>query len=225
MTMAGRASWQANISSGPTVPHRALFIRDSCGLNVPEHRSSPPRLDVPVVGHSGDLRSSQLIAAGSQWLRWWQRIVRHQVALDRPTEVRESPSQYSTSSDDGWEALFDWPDFDSLQETVPLREAVRVCGEDVIRFRNPGKLFPPFPSIPTPVDVDVASIAESIITRYRVTPVQLRICVIVLAVNGYWDYMPQDGALFCSQATAQDSNRIARLVEDTFLSCMAKGGY
>lgn len=220
MQVSGRSSWRASISSGSTLPHRALFIRDSCRLPVPPHPANPPQLIGEVADHSAELSNARLADAGSEWFLWWHEIVGYQVR--EASSLPDDPVERSRPDYAGYTALFDWPELSVLQSKPALRRAAQVSGEDALRFRNAAKeaLKQQLEriDIPRPVAADPAPIAESLIERLHLSPGQLSVTIEVLGVIGDWSYRPLPGVLVCSMAVAQDDEKIVPLIEATFLS-------
>lgn len=219
MRASGRGSWRGSVSSGVTLPHRALFIRDSCKLPVRPHPANPPRLLGEVTDHSAGLSTDLLTDAGSEWLSWWHDVITFQVREERIGSFTGGDSKERIRSDyTAYQALFDWPALSALQSKPALRLAAQLSLDDALRFRNAAKPVPQLGRVPRPIAVDLAPIAEALIERRAISPDQLDAAIVVLAVGGDWSYRPAPGVLLCSIATAQDAGKIAPLIEATFLS-------
>ncbi len=220
MRRADRESWNVSIDVS-NVMHVALYVRDACHLQVPENPTGPPPLDGAVVDHSGAMDSERHLRAGSQWLSWWEEILKFEGAKDlRTLRLPEGVDPLAAMSA-VHDRLFDWPTLDALSSWPDLRDAVRQVGAEAGRWagdqkrrltehgpRPPGRLL----------NVPIDEIAERVLDRSDVPPGLVRAAIFLLGVQGEWSVLVLPGVLLCSSSLAQDADRMAALVEEALAS-------
>lgn len=221
MFRAGAESWRAGVDDNPRLVHMALYIRDACGLDVPDDPSVPPRLLGEHVDHTGDLTQEIRESAGEQWLSWWHPIIAFEGAQQLGTlQLPGTGIERLEALTAVHESLLDWPELDVLTDQPALQEAVRASYEDASRWqsersREVGRTRRTRGEFGHDV---FRPIAEALVARLGVRPGQLRAGVIVAAVAGTWFSLAAPGVLLCSESIVADPERFAALVEEAFVS-------
>lgn len=220
MQAAGEESWRFSVADNDLL-HTALFVRDSCGLQLPEDASAPPPLGGGVPDLSATLDAALRDVAGAQWLLWWRDILDYEAAkalgtleklkgpfglLDRHLIVRGH--------------LLDWPELDALASKPELREAVKASHDDAVRWRRQySRHLGKFGSRPRHlVQQPISAIAQNVVDRIQVSAGRVRAALAILAVSGKWSTMPVPGFLLCSTSLAADTERLHPLLEAAFVS-------
>lgn len=227
MRASGRPSWRASIGCGATLAHQALYIRDSCNLPVPAHPTNPPALIGEVADHSAELSDVLLASAGPEWLWWWREVVAYEVrerTSPPPPSSRREAEERLRADHAACQGLFDWPELTALAGRPALRAAAKASLDGALRFRNAAKFAVQRQlesgERPRPMAADPRPIAEALIERLPVAPDRLNATIEILGVSGDWSYQPRPGALLCSLAVAQDGDKVATLIEATFVSAL-----
>jgi hypothetical protein len=220
MQRAGAESWSLSVDDSELL-HTALFVRDSCRLELPDSVSVPPPLGGDVPDRSADLEPQRRVMAGQQWISWWQEIVVYEGARSLGTlEKLDGPFGRVDSHVIVHEHLFDWPELTALSSWPELRKAVQLSHDDAVRWRRQRSrhlgMFDPWrrdlSQDPTSV------IAQSVVERLHVSPGQVRAAVSILDVLGEWSATPFPGLLLCSPSVVADAQRLLPLLDAAFVS-------
>jgi hypothetical protein len=221
MRRDGDGSWRLNVDDEARLLHTAIFVRDSCHLELPDTSFLPPLLAGDVPDRSAVLDPDLPAVAGEQWLSWWQDIVIFEAAKALGTlEVLEGPTGALDSHVIVDEHLLDWPTLDALASRPELRRAVQVSHDDAVRWqrsrdRRLRSLDPRARSLP---HIPLSAIAESVMERLEVSPARVRAAVSILDAEGDWSALPVPGLLLVSASLAADEQRLVPLLDAAFIS-------
>lgn len=221
MHRAGENSWRVGIDTCSHPAHVALYARDACGLEVPPDPSVPPRLLGEVGDHSEELAPDRRLLAGEEWLSWWNAILRLEGARENGTLGLPSGGIERVEALAGaYRGLLDWPDLDALADRPALREAVRLSQEDARQWRIERSRDAALQERGIPPDARelFRQSAEAVAQRLGVALDRLRAGLLVIDVEGDWADLSAPGVLVCSSAAANDSRRLATLIEEVFVS-------
>ncbi|NNN12627.1 MAG: hypothetical protein HKL81_02615, partial [Acidimicrobiaceae bacterium] len=180
-------SWRLAVGDKSDLLHTALYIRDSCRLDVPDDPSVPPPLDGEVSDHSGVLEPGVHLVAGSQWLSWWRQILVFEAAEVLGTlEVPDGPFARSDAMIIVREHLFDWPELEALASWSELGRAARVSRDDAVRWcgERGRHLLARDPRSRGLSHLPIAAIVQGIVQRAGVSPGRVRAAVSILGVRG-----------------------------------------
>jgi hypothetical protein len=212
-------SWRLTVDDKADLLHVALYVRDACGLTVPDDPSVPPAIDGDVADRSLDLDTGTRRVAGGQWLSWWKEILVLEAA--KALDVL----QYSEAQLDRLDAyaivdqsLIDWPELDNLALQPELRRAVVASHDDAARWSSARarRLSARGPRPRGLADLPVRSIAEEVIDRLGASPGLVRAAVFLLELHREWSAIALPGLLLCSVSLAEDTSRMVPLLEAAF---------
>ena len=220
MQRAGAESWSLSVDDSELL-HTALFVRDSCRLELPDSVPVPPPLGGDVPDRSADLEPQLRVIAGQQWISWWQEIVIYEGARSLGTlEKLDGPFGRVDRHLIVLEHLFDWPELTALSSWPELRTAVQLSHDDAVRWRRQrSRHLGMFDRWRRDLSEDPTSaIAQSVVERLHVSPGQVRAAVSILDVLGEWSAMPFPGLLLCSPSVVADAQRLLPLLDAAFVS-------
>jgi hypothetical protein len=209
MRRAGSESWIFRHGSAQ-LPHAALYVRDTTGLEPPPDPVLPPRLGVPDNERRDVLDEAGRAEAGGQWLRWWRGLVAAEAtARARPGEV----IQHSFwPGDDGTIAGLGPGGHSALQH------AVAAAFDDGCRWLDRHRLPGPDASQECFEWPLVRDVAEEVERRHRVSPGAVRGFAVVLRVERNWWAGFGSGVTACSVACAQDPQTARDVLLEAFES-------
>ena len=221
MRQADDESWRLTVGDTSELLHTALYVRDSCRLEVPDDPSVPPPLDGEVSDRSTLLEPGARRGAGVQWLAWWPQILVFEAAEGLGTlEVHEGRFGRSDATVIVHEQLFDWPELVALASWPELCRAARASRDDAVRWcgERIRRLAARDPRSRGLSHLPIATIVQGVVQRAGVSPGRVRAAVSVLGVRGNWSARPLPGLLLCSASLAADAQKLAPLVESAFAS-------
>jgi len=217
----GDESWRLTVGDTSDLLHTALYVRDSCRLDVPDDPSVPPPLDGDVSDHSAVLEPGVRVVAGAQWLSWWRQILVFEAAEGLGTlEVPEGPFARADAILIVHEHLFDWPELEALASWPELGRAAKASRDDAVRWcsERGRRLAARDPRSRGLSHLPIAAIVQGVVQRAGVSPGRVRAAVSILGVRGDWSALPVPGLLLCSASLAADAQKLAPLVESAFVS-------
>jgi hypothetical protein len=216
MPVPRRSSWRFEEDDGADL-RWALLAREAAKLAPGPSPGIPPPLSrhvVPVVGLVADARD---LAAG-QWAAWWQRLIAVKAAEARPpyrSDRDHDVGNWLRASGERFAAVFDPPQFTSLESAPELRTTVRASfavGREVPHE-------PYWDESPGYFDYDIVrSTAESVAADTGVSSGEIDGVAHVLPVQGIWWHLPGPGCVLCSSAAAIDPVSAAEVLRTVFLS-------
>ena len=221
MRRAGDESWRLAVGDTSDLLHTALYVRDSCRLDVPDDPSVPQPLDGDVSDHSAVFEPGVRLVAGAQWLSWWRKILVFEAAEALGTlELPEGPVGHSDATAIVHELLFDWPELEALAPWPELRRAAQASRDDAVRWcgERSRRLAARDPRSRGLSHLPIAAIVLRVVKRAGVSPGRVRAGVSILGVRGDWSAVPVPGLLLCSASLAADAQKLAPLVESAFVS-------
>lgn len=215
--IAGVPSWEFHCRGGVSNPlSRALFVRDVCGLPTTESPALPPRLVEERTEASGQLSSSERLAAGMAWERWWEGTVDLNVrlsggyALPRPSRWRRDAALPAAPIGCG-------PDYEDLADRPALRKAVLVAlaywpewTAQRTRACSDGLNEPHWPQ--------VTMAAEAVIADHQIPAHLVRALVFTLPMAGSWWSRWSPGVVLCAESAPADPAVEREILRDAYVS-------
>jgi hypothetical protein len=221
MRSVGDESWRLTVDDKSDLLHTALYVRDSCRLDVPDDPSVPQPLDGDVSDHSAVHGPGVRLVAGAQWLSWWRRILFFEAAEALGTlELPEGPFGRSDANAIVRGHLFDWPELEALASWPELGRAAQASRDDAVLWcgERSRRLATRDPRSRGLSHLPIATIVQGVVQRAGVSPGRVRAAVSILGVRGDWSAVPVPGLLLCSASLAADAQKLAPLVEFAFVS-------
>lgn len=221
MRHVGEDSWRLSVDDKSNLLHTAIFVRDSCRLELSDDSTLPPPLEGDVPDHSVALDPDLRVVAGREWVSWWQEILVYEAAKALGTlELLKGSFGHMDSHVIVDEHLLDWPELAALASRPELRRAVRVSHDEAIRWQHKRdrRLQAVDPSARGLPHVPASAIAQRVRDRLEVSFGRVRAAVFILGVQGDWSALPIPGLLLVSASLAADSQRLVPLLDTVFAS-------
>ena len=214
MQSSGLPSWRLAISDTSQSLHFALYVRDSCQLEVLDVPVNPPRLGGNVIDRSRTFEGTY--DAGADWQSWWHEMLVIQGTTALGTFLTSSSLDATNLID---ESPYEWPKLDGITSRPALHNAIQLSHDDAIRWCNDygNRLSMRGNRTVNLSHLPIAAIADRVINRFRVTPSMVRAAVWILGVQGEWSDFPLPGVLLCSEAVTADAAKMGSLIERAFV--------
>lgn len=221
MRRAGDDSWHLSVDDKSNLLHTAIFVRDSCRLELSDDSTLAPPLEGHVPDHSAVLDPDLRVVAGREWVSWWQEILVYEAAKALGTlELLKGAFGHMDSHAIVHEQLLDWPELEALESRPELRQAVQVSHDDTVRWQHERNrcLQSKDPRTRGLPDVPASAIAQRVRDRLEISFGRVRAAVFILGVQGDWSALPVPGLLLVSASLAADSQRLVPLLDAAFTS-------
>ncbi len=211
MQLAGGQSWGCATIGGSGALHRALYVRDVCGLQVAASESPPrahgiyprvrPRLD------RTDERDAEV-----QWLAWWHALVDLQARLHDPVtagmrlSARERFERHQS-------IRRSWDEQAWMTERPALARAVAMGSESFAVGTASSVVARAAYEI-------VKSEAEKVITERRVEPGRVRLLLVSLPVPGKWWHVWSPGVALVAEDAVRGEADATEVLRAGYLSAV-----
>lgn len=222
MRKVGTKSWRFAHDIDQSL-HCALYLRDALRFLIEDQAGVPPRLAGDLPDRSHVLGPEPARTATARWPSWWHTLVTQlapaQLGTPGGTDTRSWLREISARR----RTVVDPPDWNSLEDSPALREALCAVWVDSSRWFEATR-EPYLP--PACQDMfaweQVRDGAERAAAEHAVSLGQVNGCVEVLLVEGLWWHLIAPGVALCSVAAAQDPGTARTILRETFGSHLAR---
>jgi hypothetical protein len=209
--LTGGQSWGCATIGGSGALHRALYVRDVCGLQIAA-AESPPRAHGVHPRVRPRLDRTDQVAAAEQWLAWWHALVNLQARLYDPTAAgmalgaRERLERHQA-------IRRSWDEQGWMTERPALARAAAVASESFAAGRASGVVAH------APYEI-MKSVAEEVIAERRVEPSKVRLLLVSLPVPGRWWHLWSPGVALVAEDAVRGESQATEVLRAGYLSAV-----